>query len=86
MASKVIKELRCGHVRLTVWSHEGGRSSVTVTRLYKDKKSGKWQSTAGLAPEDLPDLVTVALEANRLLRLEERDEPAIATGVSLKRT
>lgn len=65
MPSKIIKELRAGHVRLTVWEHEAGRRSVTLARLYKDKETGQWKSTEGLAVEDLPDLVTVALEANR---------------------
>jgi hypothetical protein len=85
MASRIIKELRAGHVRLTVWEHEGKRRSVTIARLYKDKETGQWKSTEGLAIEDLPDLVTCALEANRLLRLEERDEATVGTNVSFKR-
>lgn len=85
MASKVIKEWRAGHVRLTLWEHEEGRKSLTVSRLYKDSKTGEWRSSEGLAVEDLPDLLTVAMEANRLLRIEERDEPLIGTKTSLKR-
>ena len=85
MGSKVIREWRAGHVRLTLWEHEEGRKSLTVSRLYKDPKTGEWRSCEGLAVEDLPDLLTVALEANRLLRVEERDEPLLGTQTALKR-
>lgn len=71
MPSKIIREFRSGHVRLTVWEHEKGRKSCTIQRLYKDK-AGKWQSTEGLAPEDLLDAVAVCLKGNEFLRVEDR--------------
>lgn len=74
MLSKVIKEIRSGHVRLTVWEHQdpaGSRKSISLTRLYKGKE-GKWEYTPSLKPQDLLDLVAVALEANKFLRMEDR--------------
>ena len=71
MPSKIIREFRSGHVRLTVWEHEADRKSCTLARLYKNK-SGRWQTTEGLQPDDLLDVVAVCLKANEFLRLEDR--------------
>jgi hypothetical protein len=69
------RELRSGHVRLTVWenqdSHNRKYLSVDVVRLYKDK-TGKWQRTYSFKATDLLDLVAVCQRAHQLLNIEER--------------
>ena len=70
-SSKILREVRSGQVRGTVWVDEQGRKSVNLVRLYKDAE-GKWQRTSSFKPRDLLDLVAVCLELNRFLRLEDR--------------
>lgn len=67
----IVREYRCGHVRLTVWEHEGKRKSVALTRLYK-ATDGTWQRTESFKPQDLLDVVAVCVKANEFLRMEER--------------
>ncbi|MEM4724663.1 MAG: hypothetical protein QXP01_06595 [Candidatus Hadarchaeum sp.] len=69
--NKIVREYRSGHVRLTVWEHEGERKAVALTRLYK-AQDGKWQRTESFKPQDLLDVVAVCLKANEFLRMEER--------------
>ncbi len=75
-----VKELRSGHVRLSIWRNEGERGpyhSVNLVRLYKDEASGTWKRTDSFKEQDLLDIAAVCQRAHQLIRIEERspEEP-----------
>ncbi len=55
--NRPVHEVRLGRIRAAVWANStesGIRYNVTVSRLYKDEKSGEWKDSASFGRDDLP--------------------------------
>lgn len=58
---QLVRELRSGQVRLSVWENSGATGkyhSYRLVRLYKDD-TGKWQRTESFKSGDLLDIAAV---------------------------
>ncbi len=56
--NKPAHEFKLGRIRATIWpnenGHDGIRSNVMVSRMYKD--AGDWKDSSSLSRDDLPVL------------------------------
>lgn len=55
--NRPVHEVRLGRIRAAVWANStevGIRYNVTVSRLYKDEKSGEWRDSQSYGRDDLP--------------------------------
>ncbi len=55
--NRPVHEVRLGRIRAAVWANStesGIRYNVTLSRLYKDEKSGEWKDSASFGRDDLP--------------------------------
>ena len=74
-----VKSYKAGRIEASIWRNEKEQNGKTVllhsVRIKKQfrKDDGDYQDTDYLFPQDLPDLVLVAQDAYRYIRLRERD-------------
>jgi len=55
--NRPVHEVRLGRIRAAVWANPteiGIRHNVTVSRLYRDEKSGEWRDSQSFSRDDLP--------------------------------
>jgi hypothetical protein len=55
--NRPVNEIRLGRVRAAIWANTtdtGVRHNVTISRLYKDEKSGEWRDSASFGRDDMP--------------------------------
>jgi hypothetical protein len=55
--NRPVHEVRLGRIRAAVWANStetGIRHNVTISRLYKDEKSGEWRDSSSFGRDDLP--------------------------------
>ena len=55
--NRPVHEVRLGRIRAAIWANPtetGIRHNVTVSRLYKDDKSGEWRDSQSFGRDDLP--------------------------------
>ena len=76
---KPVKSYKAGRIEASIWKNEKEQNGKTVLlhsiRIKKQyrKEDGDYQDTDYFFPQDLPDLVLVAQDAYRYIRLRERD-------------
>ena len=54
--NRPVHEVRLGRIRAAVWANStetGIRYNVTVSRLYKDEKSGEWRDSQSFGRDDM---------------------------------
>ena len=57
VTNRPVHEVRLGRIRAAVWANStetGIRHNVTVSRIYKDDKSGEWRDSQSFGRDDLP--------------------------------
>jgi hypothetical protein len=57
VTNRPVHEIRLGRVRAAIWANStdtGVRHNVTISRLYKDEKSGEWRDSASFGRDDMP--------------------------------
>lgn len=55
--NRPVHEIRLGRIRAAIWANmtdTGLRHNVTITRLYKDDKSGEWRDSQSFGRDDMP--------------------------------
>jgi len=60
--NRPVHEVRLGRIRAAIWANAtetGVRHNVTLSRLYKDDKSGEWRNSTSFGRDDLPLLAKV---------------------------
>lgn len=60
---KPVHEIRLGRIRAALWANKSPDGqvwfNVTVSRLYKEKESDRWQDTPTFRRDDLPIVAKV---------------------------
>ena len=54
--NRPVHEVRLGRIRAAIWANStetGVRHNVTVSRLFKDDKSGEWRDSQSFGRDDL---------------------------------
>jgi hypothetical protein len=60
--NRPVHEVRLGRIRAAIWANStenGVRHNVTISRLYKDDKSGQWKDSTSFGRDDLPLVMKV---------------------------
>lgn len=55
--NRPVHEIRLGRIRVAIWANTtetGVRHNVTISRLYKDDKSGEWRDSQSFGRDDMP--------------------------------
>ena len=55
--NRPVHEIRMGRIRAAIWANAtetGVRHNVTISRLYKDDKSGEWRYSQSFGRDDMP--------------------------------
>jgi hypothetical protein len=61
--NRPVHEIRLGRIRAAIWANttdNGVRHNVTISRLYKDDKTGQWHDSASFGRDDLPLVMKVS--------------------------
>jgi hypothetical protein len=61
--NRPVHEVRLGRIRAAIWANStdnGIRHNVTISRLYKDDKSGEWKDSTSFGRDDLPLVMKVS--------------------------
>jgi hypothetical protein len=60
--NRPVHEVRLGRIRAAIWANStetGVRHNVTLSRLYKDDKSGEWRDSTSFGRDDMPLVMKV---------------------------
>ncbi len=55
--NRPVHEIRLRRIRAAIWANStetGVRHNVTISRLFKDDKSGEWRDSASFGRDDMP--------------------------------
>ena len=55
--NRPVHEIRFGRIRAAIWANSteaGVRHNVTISRIYKDDKSGEWRDSNSFGRDDMP--------------------------------
>ena len=55
--NRPVHEIRFGRIRAAIWANStetGIRHNVTISRIYKDDKSGEWRDSNSFGRDDMP--------------------------------
>ena len=57
VTNRPVHEIRFGRIRAAIWANSteaGVRHNVTISRIYKDDKSGEWRDSNSFGRDDMP--------------------------------